>query len=200
MPKSYSEAERRTIREALHTGAAQCLAQYGLRKTTIDELVRRAHIPKGTFYLFYPSKEALLFEVILEQHDEIEQRFLAQLAPHSGALTAELLTDALVEVYQEAERSGLVALLSNGELDALARRLPAEMLQQHFREDDDMVARLARQIPAAQNKDAAVYSAAFRQLFLSLLHRAQVGESFDAALRLLLRGLVTQWMEDEPKA
>ncbi|WP_286081321.1 TetR/AcrR family transcriptional regulator [Parablautia intestinalis] len=32
--------------------------------TTVDEIVKRVNIPKGTFYLFYKSKELLLFEVI----------------------------------------------------------------------------------------------------------------------------------------
>ena len=27
----------------------------GVKKTTVDELVKRVGIPKGTFYLFYPS-------------------------------------------------------------------------------------------------------------------------------------------------
>lgn len=197
MPKCYSDAERSAILCELHAQAAQCMAQYGLRKTTVDELVKRAHIPKGTFYLFYASKEQLLFEVILKWHDQMEQSFLARLQPHLNALTADMLTDALVEVYHEVEATGLIQMLSNGELEALARKLPAEVLQQHFREDDDMVKQIARQIPGAKQKDAALYSAAFRQLFLSLLHRPQIGEKFDASLRLLLRGVVRQFMEEE---
>ena len=47
--------------------AAKCLGTYGIRRTMVDEIVKRVKIPKGTFYLFYPSKEMLLFEVIQEQ-------------------------------------------------------------------------------------------------------------------------------------
>ena len=50
MPKSYSEQEREYIRERLKEEAAQCLAKYGVRRTTVDEIVRRVKIPKGTFY------------------------------------------------------------------------------------------------------------------------------------------------------
>ena len=45
--------------------ANACLAAYGIRKTTVDELVRRVGIPKGTFYLFYESKGRLIRDVIL---------------------------------------------------------------------------------------------------------------------------------------
>ena len=62
MPKSYSEQEREYIRKRLKEEAADCLARYGVRRTTVDELVKRVNIPKGTFYLFYKSKELLLFE------------------------------------------------------------------------------------------------------------------------------------------
>ena len=73
MPKSYSQHERKAIEEALLHHGAECIATYGIKRTTVDELVRRANIPKGTFYLFYPSKEVLLFKVILKWHDKIQQ-------------------------------------------------------------------------------------------------------------------------------
>ena len=38
-----------------------------------DELVKRAGIPKGTFYLFYPSKEMLLFDCAQDFHEEVDE-------------------------------------------------------------------------------------------------------------------------------
>ncbi len=55
MPRTYSESEREFIRKKLTEEAVYCLERYGVRKTTVDELVKRAGIPKGTFYLFYRS-------------------------------------------------------------------------------------------------------------------------------------------------
>lgn len=49
--------------------------QFGVKKTTVDELVKRVSIPKGTFYLFYPSKEQLFFDVFLDKHNAIQQTF-----------------------------------------------------------------------------------------------------------------------------
>ena len=56
MPKSYSDQERAYIRKRLKEEAAVCMGQYGIRRTTVDEIVRLVNIPKGTFYLFYSSK------------------------------------------------------------------------------------------------------------------------------------------------
>ena len=71
MPKSYSDQEKEYIVSRLKEEAVKCLSQYGVRRTTVDELVKRVNIPKGTFYLFYKSKELLLFEVLQELHDKI---------------------------------------------------------------------------------------------------------------------------------
>lgn len=73
LPKSYSDQERAYITKRLKEEAAACMGQFGIRRTTVDELVKRVKIPKGTFYLFYPSKELLLFEVIQEQHELVNQ-------------------------------------------------------------------------------------------------------------------------------
>ena len=84
MPKSYSEQEREYIRERLKEEAAQCLAKYGVRRTTVDEIVRRVKIPKGTFYLFYKSKELLLFEVIQEQQENINRQLYQAVSEMDG--------------------------------------------------------------------------------------------------------------------
>ena len=73
LPKCYSDVEKEAIRNNLKKEAKKCMEQYGIKKTTVDELVKRVNIPKGTFYLFYPSKEVLLFEVLLEIQDRINE-------------------------------------------------------------------------------------------------------------------------------
>ena len=84
MPKSYSDQEREYIKQRLKEEAAVCMAQYGIRRTTVDELVKRVNIPKGTFYLFYKSKELLLFDVILEQHEIVDQKLYEAVSRISG--------------------------------------------------------------------------------------------------------------------
>ena len=74
MPKCYSDQEREYIKKRLKEEAAVCMGRFGIRRTTVDELVKRVNIPKGTFYLFYKSKELLLFDVIQEQHELVNQK------------------------------------------------------------------------------------------------------------------------------
>ena len=115
MPKSYSEQEREYIRERLKEEAAQCLAKYGVRRTTVDEIVRRVKIPKGTFYLFYKSKELLLFEVIQEQQENINRQLYQAVSEMDGReVSAEKLTDLVFDFYKMTERTPILKLLDTG--------------------------------------------------------------------------------------
>ena len=44
MPKSYSDQERAYITKRLKEEAAACMGQFGIRRTTVDELVKRVKI------------------------------------------------------------------------------------------------------------------------------------------------------------
>ena len=98
MPKCYSDQEREYIRKRLKEEAAACMGQYGIRRTTVDEIVKRVNIPKGTFYLFYKSKELLLFEVIQEQHELVNQKLYQAISDMAGTeFSAEKITDVIFD-------------------------------------------------------------------------------------------------------
>ena len=180
MPKSYSEQERAYIRERLKEEAADCLATYGVRRTTVDEIVRRVNIPKGTFYLFYQSKELLLFEVIQEQQQSINRRLFQVISGLSGTkVSAEELTDAIYAFYKMAEEMPILKLIGTGEVELLARRLPREVVQAHL-------------LPVKKDVDINVVSAAFHAVYYATLHKAEIGEAYDQALRTLIYGIVAQ--------
>ena len=73
MPKIYSDEEKKKIVEKLKKEANILMQERGVKKTTVDELVKRAGIPKGTFYLFYPSNEMLLFDVAQDFHAQVDR-------------------------------------------------------------------------------------------------------------------------------
>lgn len=200
MPRSYSEKERESIVSDLRFHAAQCLKQYGVKKTTVDELVRRARIPKGTFYLFYGSKEELLFEVLLQWHDSLQTEFLKHLEACGHPVSADDLTDVFFDLCQQVQETGLITILSNGEVEALMRRLPEELVLEHLSHDDDSVESLmvALGLPKERiERTAKAFSAAFRGVFFMLLFRHEIGDDFDSALRLSIRGLAIQMLEED---
>ena len=198
MPKTLSEGERAYIAERLKTEAKACLATYGIRKTTIDELVKRVGIPKGTFYLFYESKERLLFDVILEFNDEIQSQLLREIAKLQTSPTVDTLSDIIVRLYRKLDESFIPRVMHNGELEYFMRSLPPELSQMHTAHDQSAVEQLLCMLPGMQTKRAEVFSAALRSIFLSILYKDEIGpDIFDDTLRVLIRGVVIQLLEHE---
>ena len=196
MPKSYSDQEREYIIRRLKEEAAKCLAQYGVRRTTVDELVKRVNIPKGTFYLFYKSKELLLFEVIQEQHDAINNELAMALAGIADKpITAEVLTELIFQFYKKTDDMPILKLLDTGEVDLLVRKLPPEVVAAHLQDDTDTIGQMLSMFPLKKDVDVKVISAAFHAVYFATLHRDDIGiEHYDDALRFMIRGIVQQIM------
>ncbi|MDF2950019.1 MAG: TetR family transcriptional regulator [Sedimentibacter sp.] len=198
MPKSYSSQEKEYIIKRLKEEAHQCLNLYGVKKTTVDELVKRVNIPKGTFYLFYDSKELLLFDVINDLHDEIQNHFLREANLIKGKITSQNLTNLLFKIYKKVDDTFLLKMMTNGELELLMRKLPNETVEKHLSDDYVMMEKLIDLIPHVKEKNMQYFSGALRGIFLTMLHKREIGEEvFDGSLKLMIYGLVIQLMEEE---
>lgn len=194
LPKSYSDQERAYIKKRLKEEAAACMEQFGIRRTTVDELVKRVHIPKGTFYLFYQSKELLLFEVIQEQHELVNRKLYQELSGLAATeLSSDKITDVIFEFFKLTEEMPIFRLMGSEEIELLVRKLPQEVVEAHLREDTDTIGKLFSLIPVKREVDIDVLSAAFHAIYYATLHKKEIGEAqYDQALRLLIHGVVTQ--------
>lgn len=197
MPKTFSESERAYITERLKTEAKKCLATYGIRKTTIDELVKRVGIPKGTFYLFYESKERLIFEVIMEFDAEAQNQMLQEVSLLPNEPDVETFTDIILRFYRRLDESFLPRLMQNGELEYFMKTVPPELSRQHAERDREAMSRMFAAFPKMKEKRVAEFSAAFRSVFLSLLFKNEIGEEiYEDALRILVRGVALQMLDE----
>jgi AcrR family transcriptional regulator len=193
MPKTHSEKEKQAIVQALREAAAQTLRLYGKKRTTVDDLVKQAKIPKGTFYLFYPSKEMLLFDVILQWHEEIHRELSCMLSELGEKHDPDALTEVLVRAYRRADETGLMDMMLNGDLDILIRKLPADAIDAHIKEDELEFQIFAVAASEMTHEDRKRFTAAFRALFFVAGYRRVIGEEeFPDVMRLLIRGLVLQ--------
>ncbi len=196
MPKTFTNQEREYIKQKLMSEARQCLTRFGVRKTTVDELVKRANIPKGTFYLFYESKELLFFDVLCTLHDEIQTKLLSEITNIKEGMNAKKLTELILSLYKMVEDSFLLKLISDGDMELLIRKLPPEVAEKHAEKDDFSVEQLVSLVPNMKSDNIRAFSAALRGVFLSMLHRHEIGdEFFDDALRVMVHGVVIQMFE-----
>lgn len=196
MPKALTAQERERIDAALKNAAAECMQTLGIRRTTVDELVRRANIPKGTFYLFYEAKELLFARVLFDYHAEVKKNLLQRLSA-VPELDAQRFSDIVSALYLEIADSFFPTLMMSGELEQLMRRIQEQMVIQHHKDDEAMLKDISAVLPEKVAQGLPGMSPAFRLLFISVLYRREIGEeNFSGTLRLLLRGLAIQLFDE----
>jgi AcrR family transcriptional regulator len=197
MPKSLSDSERTYIKDRLREEARTSMLRHGIKRTTVDDLVRRVGIPKGTFYLFFASKELLLFDVFCALHDEYQEKIIGEIGSIQGEINADNLTDVIFNLYKLMDQSEIARLMTGGEIEMLFRKLPPEISKQHAEQDDFRVEELVSMVPDMDSDRIEVFSAALRGVFLAILYKREVGEAvFDDALRVMIRGVVTQMFKE----
>ena len=202
VPAPLNERERTVIRSNLRKAAAECLAATGISKTSVDTLVKKAGIAKGTFYLFYESKEILFFEVLGEFHEKAEREMKAELAAaaHSsekGKITAEQLSDIILKMCTMTRASFFPALLKNGEVDYLMRKLPQEMLREHLSEDEDRLDILMPYLPddcclLTHPERKTAVAQAYQLLFLMLAYFDENPALSPESLSVFINGITQE--------
>jgi len=87
----------RTKRDRIISTAQRLFARFGLRKTTVEEIIRLTKIAKGTFYKYFPDKEALFLEVVEKESASLVSA-IREAVTHASTpqkkMTAYLMTKA----------------------------------------------------------------------------------------------------------
>lgn len=194
MPKKYTEEERRNIRLALMKAGGDCLLRYGVRRTTVDELVHLADIPKGTFYLFYPHKEALFLDMIRSYQDDVDTLYPAMLAELDENHIVTSLTDVFMRITMMFYERGLYRFLDNAELDVVLRKYGDDEKVDIGKRMDTMLHGLFSYFAIEDEDDIRSFRAGYEALLYMLLSYDRIHDN-EKALRFLIRGLVLQMVE-----
>ena len=194
MPKKYTDEERRNIKLALMKAGGDCLSRYGVRRTTVDELVHLADIPKGTFYLFYPHKEALFLDMIRSYQDDVDTLYPAMLAELDENHIVTSLTDVFMRITMMFYERGLYRFLDNAELDVVLRKYGDEEKVDIGKRMDAMLHGLFSYFAIEDEEDIRSFRAGYEALLYMLLSYDRLHDK-EKALRFLIRGLVLQMVE-----
>jgi AcrR family transcriptional regulator len=99
---SLRERQKIRRRNRIYQVAIQLFKENGFDKTTATDIARTAHVSRGTFFNYYPYKEAVLLDygayIVSNLHDVIEERRQAGL--DASAMLEELWLE-LARVTQE---------------------------------------------------------------------------------------------------
>ena len=96
-------------RDQIFAAAIACFDEFGVRKTTMEDVAQRAGVSRKTVYNRFANKNALLGEVIAREGAEVCARAQAKLDPSLPA--AELIVQAELALLDAARRSPFVDML-----------------------------------------------------------------------------------------
>ncbi|WMM26210.1 TetR/AcrR family transcriptional regulator [Tissierella sp. MB52-C2] len=196
MATAFSDNEKELIRKKLNEVAQVCLWKYGVRKTTVDQIVQMAGISKGSFYNFYASKEILFFTVLEEYQKSIIDELAGKL--QEEYIGIDKFAELIYELYQNVRQSFIMNIIQNQEFEYLIRKLPKELIINHHSLDDTLTKKIFSHIKIKDNINIDVVTASLRAIFMSMIYIEEIGEKdFDEVLRLLIRGLALQIIEED---
>ncbi|KGP72884.1 TetR/AcrR family transcriptional regulator [Pontibacillus yanchengensis] len=200
MPRGFTEKEKEKITETLMSEGKRLFSQYGLKKTSVNELAKAAGIAPGSFYTFYQSKEALYFDIIEQEEEAIKNSFIQYEIPKEEN-TKQAIKDLLMQTFAMIEENALFSqLYLEQNHEALLRKLPDEKLQAHFDNDSETLALITskwKEEGFLRNIDDDVLAGLFRGVFSMSLHKKEIGEkvypqTLELLVELIVDGLVVE--------
>lgn len=154
------QSDIRSVRERILAAAVQLFAQYGYHAATMRDIARISGIQAASIYYHYPSKQALLVEImdthmrnlnanlqrIMQESLPIEQRLHEAIANHIRLHTtykAEFfIIDTEIRALEEEQRGAILTLRDQYEIQ-IQSLLQEGMEQGIFRQVDIKVASYA---------------------------------------------------------
>ena len=107
-------------RAAILQAAREAFCELGFGATTVRDVIRRTDLASGTFYNYFPDKEALLRELVEDFQAELLRRL------HEAREAAESLEDLLrsafrvcFEIFMEDQVFLQLAVRNSGEIEKL---------------------------------------------------------------------------------
>lgn len=125
MPKSFSEQERKIIRQSMIDITASLMKAKGIRQITVDEIARGANISKGSFYSFYNAREELFWDIIKTQERDLIDEII-DISKQTGDIRTKI-RHILYDVF--LRKNWLIYFLPESDFQYITRKLPPELLE-----------------------------------------------------------------------
>lgn len=191
MPRGFNENEKDSIRNSLLEAGRKKLVTTGMHKTSVEELARAAHISKGAFYQFFPSKEALFMALFAEGERAYRDQLRAFARRPGKTPQAQLLAffrDAL-RCYRDTP---LLSKFSREDMHALTRAFTTEGARAMTPDEEAFVAELLaifRQNGTIIRCKPLQFAAVMQAVFMMDVQIQGMGEAQAAAIDLILEAL-----------
>lgn len=202
--RSFTEKEKEYYTQELLKKGRSVFARYGVKKTTIEELTRAVGIAKGSFYLFFESKEELFFRILKDEVRICREENLRRVEAQRGN-PYHMVKEFLQTLLYDVTENPIVSIAVSEEGRELMAR---EAISHEIKYGGEMKAGLDGVVftwirdGVIANNDVEAAANMIRSLFVLAENRDKFAEGqFDKAMALLVdfmaRGLTDTHLASE---
>lgn len=159
----------KNTKEQLLNASQNLFTAHGFKKVSVDEIVQKAGVAKGTFYIYFPSKEDLYQELIEKNIETLIAPKMAELFRTETDIQTLIYKKTILAVHI-INKNRLLKELMQENPDYASRRINCKKIQTINKKiSDDMIKTMRNSIrPDIEIKDLIEISIGIFNLMLKL--------------------------------
>lgn len=191
MPR-FSEQGKARIQQSLLEEGERLFTAYGLKRVTIDDIVKAVKIAKASFYRFYEGKEYLFLDIAQRKQKEIFEILEGVLKESESKTDKERVK---IVFFAMSELMGKYPFLTNIDsetVEAIARKVSPQRLAEYSAQGFDAVKTMEKNgIKFRYNTQ--VVSQLFHMLYQAWISlQGQSAEMQKQVIDIMLDGVIEQ--------
>ncbi len=199
MPKGFTEKEKVQIQHDLKTKGKELFIAKGFKKASVSLITDTVGIAKGSFYLFYDSKEELFIDILEEIEDGIQAEMIVEIK-ESDLPAPELFKTILKTRLRSAAEDSIIQMtLNTVMIQQIWSKLPEGRRKENIQKDARFIEKFLEKRPEAAimfQHDSEKLAGIFRSLFFLILHKLEIGEDvFEQVLDFMVDACVDKLFE-----
>lgn len=192
MARHFSDNEKQLIKKKLLVEGKNLFENYGIQKTSVDKIVERVGIAKGSFYNFYSSKESLVFDLIMDIEIKMHQEEMESLHEYlKNYEFPEALKNTVWKSLRYMDEEPLLLIHNDPQLlYEIWAKISDEEKERGARQDKDRVidfVSTAKHMGYKLTAPDTVLNASLMSFFIIFVNQAMIGDIGYEALELIMQ-------------
>lgn len=191
MPR-FGEQEKIRIKQRLLEEGERLFTTYGLKKVTIDDIVKAVNIAKASFYKFYDGKEYLFLDIAQKAQKEIFEALKGVLVESKAQPDGERVKLVFFSMSVLVKKYPLLTIIDKETVEIIARKVSPQRLEEYNKQGFDAV-RVMEEQGIRFKYDTQVVSQLFQSLYQSWITlQGQPIEMQEQVINIMLDGIIQQ--------
>jgi len=198
MGRAFSEHEKEQIRARMIEISKEEFEKTPFQLVKVEFIAKQVGISKGAFYNFYPSKESLFLDVLIEVEAEIQRDILSRLTSHR--LLREQLIDILYSSMILFEKSHIFKSFSDRQIQtSLLEKASQAQKSQMLLADQQMLSMLLRDDSDLKvSRDVALDM--MRSVFFIAPYKDQLESNFEVFMKHYITSIIEGIIKEDATA